>query len=158
MLTNGHAIGFDINMWKSKMVKKLSTNANHYPTEALRMVYVNNRMDKEAYKYLAARSRIGARKPFSTAKKIFEVFQKTYNDVNWQHMAINKFKDLKMTKDFNSFWVEFQVLVSKLNHNKATFISELKYKLTPLLSWAMTGNVSQPKDIHEYAKQCQEAY
>ena len=40
--------------------------------------------------------------------------------------------------------------MSKLDHNEATLISELKYKLTPSLSWAMAGDVSWPKDIYEY--------
>ena len=39
-----------------------------------------------------------------------------------------------MTKDFNSFWVKFQVLAYKLDHNESTLISELKFKLTPSLS------------------------
>ena len=71
---------------------------------------------------------------------------------------MNKFRDLKMTKDFNSFWAKFQILASELDHNKATLISELKYKFTPLLSQAMASDISWLKDIHEYAKQCQEAY
>ena len=73
MLTNSHATGFDINVWESKIVKKLTANTNHYPTEALRMVYVNSHVNKEAYKHLAARSKIGARKPFATAEEMFEV-------------------------------------------------------------------------------------
>ena len=60
MLTNNHATSFDINVWESKMVKKLIANADHYPTEALRMAYVNSCVDREAYKYLVARSKIGA--------------------------------------------------------------------------------------------------
>ena len=63
-----------------------------------------------------------------------------------------------MTKDFNSFQAKFQILASELDHNKATLISELKYKLTPSLSQAMAGSGSQLKDIHEYAQQCQLAY
>ena len=158
ILTDGHATGFDIDVWESKMVKKLTANADHYPTEALRMTYVDSRVDKEAYKHLAARSRIGAQKPFATTKEMFEVLQKTYGNVNQQYTAMNKFRDLKMTKDFNSFWAEFQVLASELDHNESTLISELKFKLTPSLSQAMAGGVSQPTDIHEYAKQCQQAY
>ena len=158
MLTDGHAAGFDIDVWESKMVKKLIANANHYPTEALRMAYVDSRVDKEAYKHLAARLRIGTRKPFATVEEMFEVLQKAYGDVNWTHTAMNKFRDLKMMKDFNSFWAEFQILASELDHNEATLISELKYKLTPSFSQAMTGGVSWLKDIHEYAQQCQLAY
>ena len=140
------------------MIKKLTANANHYPTEALHMAYVNNRVDGEAYKHLAARLRIGARKLFATAKEMFEVLQKAYSNINQAHTAINKFWDLKMTKDFNSFWAKFQVLASELDHNEVTLISELKYKLTPSLSRAMASGVSRPKDIYEYAQQCQLTY
>ena len=158
MLTDGHATGFNINVWESKMVKKLSANANHYPTEALCMVYVNSCVDGEVYKHLVAKSRIGAWKPFTTVEEMFEVLQKAYDNVNRAYTAMNKFRDLKMTKDFNSFWAELQVLASKLDYNKATLISELKYKLTPSLSRAMVGGVSQSTDIHEYMKQCQQTY
>ena len=154
MLTDSNAAEFDIDMWESKMAKKLATNADHYDTKALCMAYVNSCVDSNAYKHLAARLKISARKPFATAEKMFEILQKAYGDVNWQHTAMNKFRDLKMIKDFNSFWAEFQVLASELDDNKATLVSELKYKLTPSLSWAMTGGVSWPKDIYKYAKQC----
>ena len=63
-----------------------------------------------------------------------------------------------MTKDFNSFWAEFQVLASELDHNESTLISELKFKLTPSLFQAIASGVSRPKNIHKYAKQCQKAY
>ena len=91
MLTDGHAAGFDINMWKSKMVKKLTANADHYPTKALRMAYVDSHVDGEAYKHLAARSKISTRKLFATAEEMFEVLQKAYSDVNRAHTAMNKF-------------------------------------------------------------------
>ena len=116
------------------MVKKLTANANHYLTKTLRIAYVDSHVNGEAYKHLAARSRIGTRKPFATVEEMFKVLQKAYGDVNQKHTAMNKFQDLKMTKDFNSFWAKFQVLVSELDHNKAILISELKFKLTPLLS------------------------
>ena len=158
MLTNGYATGFDIDVSESKMVKKLTANANHHPTKALHMAYVDSRVDGEAYKYLAARSRIGAQKPFATAEEMSKVLQKAYRDVNQKHTAMNKFWDLKMTKDFNSFWAEFQVLISELDHNETILISELKFKLTSLLSRAMAGGVFWPTDIHEYVKQYQQTY
>ena len=73
------------------MVKKLSTNANHYPTKALHIVYIDSHVDGEAYKHLAARSRISAQKLFVTAEKIFEILQKTYRNVNQKHTTMNKF-------------------------------------------------------------------
>ena len=158
MFTDGHAAGFNINVWKSKGVKKLIANADYYPTEVLHMAYVNSCVDRKVYKHLVARSRIGAWKPFATAEKMFKVLQKAYGDIDRAHTAMNKFWDLKMTKDFNSFWVEFQVLASELDHNETTLISKLKHKLTLSLSQAMAGGMSWPKDIHEYVQQCQLAY
>ena len=107
MLMDSNMAEFDIDMWESKMAKKLAANADHYDIDILRMAYVDSRIDGNMYKHLAAWLRIGARKLFSMAKKIFEVLQKSYDDVNQQHLAMNKFKDLKMTKNFNSFWTEF---------------------------------------------------
>lgn len=82
ILMDGHVAGFDINVWESKMVKNLTTNANYYPTEALHMVYVDNYINEKAYKNLAARSRIGTQKPFATIKEMFKVLQKAYGNVN----------------------------------------------------------------------------
>ena len=154
ILTDDYATGFDIDVWKSKMTKKLVTNADHYLTKVLHMTYVDSCMDGNVYKHLAARSRIGTRKLFAMAEKMFKVLQKTYGNSNCAHIAANKFRDLKMTGNFNSFWMEFQVVASELDHSKAMLIGKLKYKLTPLLSRAITGGVSWPKDIHEYVKQC----
>lgn len=107
MLINDHATGFDIDVWESKMLKKLAANANYYLTEALCIAYINSCVDGKAYKYLTARLKIGAQKSFSTMEKMFEILQKTYGDVNWAHTVMNKFWELKVTKDFNSFWAEF---------------------------------------------------
>ena len=150
--------GFDIDMWESKIGKKLSTNANHYPTKALRMAYVNSHVDRKAYKHLTARSRIGAQKLFATAEEMFKVLQKAYRDINWKHTAMNKFQDLKMTKDLNNFWAKFQILASELDHNRSIFITELKYKLILSLFRAMAGGVFWPKNFYKYTQQCQLVY
>ena len=122
------------------------------------MAYIDNHIDGEAYKHLAAKLRIGIQKLFATAEKMFEILQKACGDVNQKHIAMNKFQDLKMIKDFNSFWTEFQVLASELNYNKSMLIIELKYKLTSSLSRAMADGVSQSKDLQEYTQQYQLAY
>ena len=73
MLTDGHAAGFNIDVWESKIVKKLTANADYYLIKVLRMAYVNSCVDGEAYKHLAVRSKIGARKLFAIAKEMFEI-------------------------------------------------------------------------------------
>ena len=67
------------------------------------MAYIDSCVDGKAYKYLAMRSRIDVWKPFTIAEEMFEVLQKAYGDINWAHTAMNKFRDLKMIKNFNSF-------------------------------------------------------
>ena len=73
------------------MAKKLAANADHYDTKALHMAYMDSCVDGNVYKHLAARSRIGAQKLFATAEEMFEILQKTYEDVNQKHTAMNKF-------------------------------------------------------------------
>ena len=64
------------------MVKKLTANADHYLTKVIHIAYVDSGVDGEAYKHLAARSRIGTQKLFAMAEKMFKVLQKTYENVN----------------------------------------------------------------------------
>ena len=73
MLIDGNIAEFDIDVWESKMVKKLATNADHYDTKTLHMAYVDSHLDSNIYKHLVARLRIGARKQFAIAEEMFEV-------------------------------------------------------------------------------------
>ena len=73
MFINSHATGFDIDVWESKMIKKLTVNADYYPAKALRMAYVNSYVNEEAYKHLVAKSRISAWKLFATTEEMFKV-------------------------------------------------------------------------------------
>ena len=50
MLTDGYVTGFGINVWESKIIKKLVANANHYSIKVLCMVYIDSCMDEEIYK------------------------------------------------------------------------------------------------------------
>lgn len=76
MLIDGHAIGFDINIWKNKVAKKLTANADYYLIKTLCMAYVNSRVDSNAYKHLAARFRVRACKPFTMAGKMLKSYKR----------------------------------------------------------------------------------
>ena len=58
------------------MAKKLTANANYYPIKTLCMDYVNSRVDSNAYKYLAAKSRVRTRKPFTMAGKMLKSYKR----------------------------------------------------------------------------------
>ena len=152
MLEDGHAV--DIDVWITKMVKKLTVNADHDSTELAGMTYVDGRVNGDAYLPLKARASIDAANPFATAKEMLETLRDAFGDTNRKHTAMNTFRDLRMTKDFNSFWTEFQILSSELDHNESTLVSELRHKLTPSLSRAMAGGITRPTNVNEYAEQC----
>ena len=61
------AEGDDIDNWLSKMRSKLTANADHYNTEALKMSYVENRVGGTASKHLAPRLRGNAVNAYTTA-------------------------------------------------------------------------------------------
>ena len=42
---------FDINVWESKIVKKLAANRDYYDTKTLRIAYVNSRVNGNVYKH-----------------------------------------------------------------------------------------------------------
>lgn len=78
---------------------------------------MDSRVEGDAWKHLEARLDLKSKKPFTNAKQMFEVLRKASGDVNKKRTAMNKFRDLRMTKDFSSFWAEFQVLSSQLDHS-----------------------------------------
>ena len=115
----------DVDDWIGKMERKLTENTDHYPTEQARITYVDSFVKYPASLHLAPRLKDNAINKFTTAKKIFDALCAAYEDTDKEHTAHVKFYDLWMTKDFNSFWVEFLALASKLNSNESTLIIEM---------------------------------
>ena len=147
----------EIDAWIGKMKRKLRANADHWPTEEMRIAYVETRVSGKAHVHIDARLRDDAIKPFLKAEEMLDVLYKAYGDPNRKQTAMTKFRSLIMTKDFNSFWADFQALATVIEYSEATLIQELRTKLTPALSQAMLG-VRKSTDLHEYAAQCEETY
>ena len=51
MLTDDNTTRFDIDVWESKMAKKLATNVDHYNTKTLHIAYVDSHVDGNTYKH-----------------------------------------------------------------------------------------------------------
>ena len=147
----------DVDDWIGKMRRKLSTNADWWNTDELRITYVDNLTENPAAKHLAARLRDNAPNRFTTAEEMFAVLQTAYGDTDKEHTARVKFQELRMTSDFSSFWAEFQVLASELKSHESTLIIEMQQKLTPALSRALAA-LPKPTNLQVYAEQCQNAY
>ena len=73
--------------WLSKIRRKLSANADHYITDALRIAYVESRVDGPAGKHLAPRLRETSANQFCTADEMLEVLEKVYADPNHELTA-----------------------------------------------------------------------
>ena len=83
-----------IDDWLSKMRNKLDANDNHYPTEKLRIAYVETRVTGEASKHLAPRLHRDSKKPFASAEEIFEHLYRIYGDPNRKRTALSEFRRL----------------------------------------------------------------
>ena len=157
IFTDGKEISID--HWLTKMRSKLAANEDHMPTEVLKKAYVENRVGGEAMGHLEPRLRKGAIRSFVTAEEIFDQLERTYGDPNRKQNAMNSFRALKQgSKDFNTFWAEFQRLAAELEHNEATLISELKYKLSWEMSLQLATGDQAPTDLYAFAQKCQRLY
>src|ERR1700693_3511898 len=66
--------------WLSKIRSKLKANHDHYPTEDLRMGYVENRVGSTAIKHLAPRLRASTTNPYKTSDEMLDTLDKVYRD------------------------------------------------------------------------------
>ena len=96
-------INLDIDNWIEKMQQKLSTNADWWNTNKLKITYVDNLTENPAAKHLIARLRDNAPNQFTMAKEMFTVLQMAYGNINKEYTARVKFQELQMTTDFSSF-------------------------------------------------------
>lgn len=78
----------DINAWLRKMRRKIQQ------MQIIFIAYVESRLEEEADKHVAARSRQEARNPFTMAEEVFAVLFKAYGDSNRKYTATKKFRDL----------------------------------------------------------------
>ena len=157
IFTDGKDISID--HWLTKMRSKLAANDDHMPTEVLKKAYVENRVGGEAMRHLEPRLRKGAIRPFTTAEEMFDQLERIYGDPNRKRTAMNNFRTLKQgSKDFNTFWAEFQRLAAELDHNEETPIGELKYKLSWEMSRQLATGDQEPTDLYEFAQKWQRLY
>jgi hypothetical protein len=66
--------------WLSRMRNKLKSNADHFPSEALRMVYVEGRVKDEATRYIFPRTQDDHPEAYRTAEEMFKHLADVYKD------------------------------------------------------------------------------
>ena len=142
--------------WLSKIRSKLRANHNYYPTEDIRIGYIENRVGGTATKYLVPRLRTGSTNPFKSTDKMLETLEQVYRDPNCCTTALQEFRKLYQgNKDFNSFWAEFQYLAAEIDYSPETLIDKLYNKVSVDLEQAIITELD-PVDVYTLARKCQQ--
>ena len=122
-------------VWESNMCHKLLGNADHFPTEALRIGYIAGRLSGVPAE--RALSRLGPRalNPYKTAQDVFDHLSTVYGDPHRIVMAKAKFKALEQgSTPFREFYAEFDHLANLCGYvDQAMLKEELNYKLNSRL-------------------------
>ena len=130
-------------------------NADHFPTEAQRMIYVQSRVGGNAVDYLAPRLRHNAIIRFTTAQQMLKCLEAVYGDSNQKKNFQNKYQNLQQgDRNFNTFWTKFQHLAANLNHNKATSIDDLVHKSHHIIQLQLTTDDKLPTSLSALALCC----
>jgi hypothetical protein len=140
----------------SKIWSKLKTNYNYYPTEDLRIGYIENRVGSTAIKYLAPRLRTSTTNPYKTSDEMLETLEKVYRDPDHRTTALQEFWKLYQgNRDFNSFWTEFQHLAAEVDYSPETLIDKLYNKVSVDLEHAIITK-TDPVDVYTLARKYQQ--
>jgi hypothetical protein len=147
-----------IDDWLSIMRNKLKENADWFSIDVQQKAYVRIRIDDDVMKHLTARFFKNSIKSYIIANEIFDELYQIFDDSNRRTNALKTYKRLKQIesfKNFNTFWAEFQRLISdsKLYNQKALFV-DLKNKMSYELQKVLAIESYKIIDLHEFAKMC----
>ena len=124
-----------------------------------RMVYVMNRVGGMAFSHLEPRARKNATKPWKDSEEMLTYLEREFGDSNRLENAENEYQTLRQgSKDFNTFWAEFQQLAIELDRNDKTLISNLTSKLSLDMQRQLNTGDERPTDLLRYAERCQRVY
>ena len=146
----------DVDNWLSRMRNKLKANKDHFPTEELKIAYIESRVSGAAAKHIAPRMRDTSLNPFLEAEDVLSVINKVYGDPNRRHTAQRHYLKLYQNKtSFHEFWMEFQRFSAELGYNNETLLDDLQHKINPDLQRATLNE--QTTDLIEFADICMRA-
>ena len=104
--------------WTTKISDKLEANADHYPTEKLRMAYVSFRLGGDADEQTYAKRRIGAPSSYLSLTDLLKHLNGIYGDQDRKRKCRREYNALKqINKPFSTFYFEFIKLFSFLNYD-----------------------------------------
>jgi hypothetical protein len=147
-----------IDDWLSIMRNKLKENANWFSIDVQQKAYVRIRIDDDVMKHLIFRFFKDSIKSYIISKKIFDDLYQIFDDSNRRTNALKTYKRLKQIesfKNFNTFWAEFQRLISDSKlYNQKALLEDLKNKMSYELQKTLATKFYKAIDLHEFAKMC----
>jgi hypothetical protein len=140
------------------MRNKLKENANWFLTDVQQKAYVRIKIDDDAMKHLTARFFKNSIKSYTIANEIFDDLYQIFDDLNRCINVLKTYRRLKQIesfKDFNTFWTEFQRLVSYSElYNQKTLLEDLKNKMSYELQKVFAIKSYKAIGLHEFVKMC----
>ncbi len=147
-----------IDDWLSAMRNKLEENANWFSIDVQQKAYVRIKIEDDAMKHLISRFFKNSIKSYIISKKIFDDLYQIFHDSNRRINALKAYRRLKQVesfKDFNTFWTEFQRLISDSElYNQKTLLEDLKNKMSYELQKTLAIESYKATDLHEFVKMC----
>jgi hypothetical protein len=148
-----------IDDWLSVMKNKLEENANWFSINVQQKAYVRIRIEDDAMKHLTLRFFKNFIKSYTIADEIFDDLYQIFEDSNRRTNVLKTYRRLKQIesfKNFNTFWAEFQRLVSDSKlYNQKALLEDLKNKMSYELQKTLAIESYKAIDLHEFAKMCQ---
>ncbi len=125
--------------WNIKIADKLDVNANHYPTEKIRIAYVIFRLEGNADQQIYAKRRVDAFSPYQSLSELLKHLKEIYEDQNLIQKCRRKYVALKqLNKLFSSFYSKFTRIFSFLNYDDITLMNDIQNKINNRLQNALS--------------------
>ncbi len=135
-------IGTDDSTWETwniKIADKLDVNANHYPTEKIRIAYVVSRLEGDADQQTYAKRRVDAPSLYQSLSELLKHLKEIYEDQNLIRKCRREYVALKqLNKLFSSFYSEFTRIFSFLNYDDITLMNDIQDKINNRLQDALS--------------------
>ncbi|ODH12532.1 hypothetical protein ACO22_06601, partial [Paracoccidioides brasiliensis] len=128
-LTDGKESKFE--HWLSQMKNKLWENADHYPTEHMRIAYIENQTDGDAAHHIAPCMEEDHPEQYQTAEEIFEHLKSIYEDANKLQNAKSDYHKLIMRNgdNYHEFVTKFLHLAGEAKIAKEDYKTDFNDKL-----------------------------
>ncbi len=147
-----------IDDWLSIMRNKLKENANWFFIDVQQKTYVRIKIDEDAMKHLISRFFKNSIKSYIISKKTCDDLYQIFDDSNRRTNVLKTYRRLKQIesfKNFNTFWAEFQRLVSDFElYNQKALLEDLKDKMSYELQKVLVIESYKVIDLHEFVKMC----